>query len=341
MREYVCAPDQDVVISSRVRLSRNFEDLPFSPKLSKEYANEVINRTSNSVFSSKHGTSFMLLRISDLEEDARNRLVEHHYISYDLLKYANRSAAMVSSAGTVSVMMNEEDHVRFQGLLPGLQLERSAEMALTLDEKVGDDYPYAFDSQWGFLTACPANTGTGMRACTMLHLPALANAGQMGAVIQSVAKLGLTIRGMYGNGADAQGHLYQLSNVATLGRSEEDVIRSLAAATEEIVGHERAMRESTEKKDMLQLQDTLMRSWGETMHARLMNTKEFMKKYSDIRYAASMGYLHLPIPAIDILMMDLQPGSLGVRAGHLIGEREAEILRAATLREELSKLAAE
>lgn len=341
MREYICAPDQDVVLSSRVRLSRNFEDLPFSPKLTKEYADEVINRTSHAVFSSKHGGSFMLLRTSDLEGDARNRLVEHHYISYDLLKYTNRSAAMVSSAGTVSVMMNEEDHVRFQGLLPGLQLERSAEMALTLDEKVGDDFPYAFDSQWGFLTACPANTGTGMRACVILHLPALASAGQMGAVIQSVAKLGLSIRGMYLNGSDAQGYLYQLSNVATLGRSEEDVIRSLAAATEEIVNHERTVRESTEKKDMLQLQDTLMRSWGETMHARLMSTREFMKKYSDIRYAACMGYLHLPIPAIDALMMDLQPGSLGVRAGHLIGEREAEILRAATLREELSKLITE
>ena len=341
MREYVCAPDQDVVISSRVRLSRNYQDLPFSPKLTPEYANEVIDRTAKSVFSSKHGTSFMLLRMSDLENDARNRLVEHHMISYDLLKFANRSAAMVSSAGTISVMMNEEDHVRFQGLLPGLQLERSAEMALSLDEKVGEDYPFAFDTQWGFLTACPANTGTGLRACVILHLPALAQAGQMGAVMQSVAKLGLTIRGMYGNGADAQGQLYQMSNVATLGRSEEDVIRSLVAATEEIVNHERAMRENAEKKDMLQLQDALMRSWGETMHARLMSTKEFMRRYSDIRYAASLGYLHLPIPALDLLMMDLQPGSLGVRAGHLIGEREAEILRAKILREELSALSGE
>lgn len=341
MREYVCAPDQDVVISSRVRLSRNYQDLPFSPKLTPEYANEVIDRTAKSVFSSKHGTSFMLLRMSDLENDARNRLVEHHMISYDLLKFANRSAAMVSSAGTISVMMNEEDHVRFQGLLPGLQLERSAEMALSLDEKVGEDYPFAFDTQWGFLTACPANTGTGLRACVILHLPALAQAGQMGAVMQSVAKLGLTIRGMYGNGADAQGQLYQMSNVATLGRSEEDVIRSLVAATEEIVNHERAMRENAEKKDMLQLQDALMRSWGETMHARLMSTKEFMRRYSDIRYAASLGYLHLPIPALDLLMMDLQPGSLGVRAGHLIGEREAEILRAKILREELSVLSGE
>ena len=341
MREYVCAPDQDVVISSRVRLSRNYQDLPFSPKLTPEYANEVIDRTAKSVFSSKHGTSFMLLRMSDLENDARNRLVEHHLISYDLLKFSSRSAAMVSSAGTISVMMNEEDHVRFQGLLPGLQLERSAEMALSLDEKVGEDYPFAFDTQWGFLTACPANTGTGLRACVILHLPALAQAGQMGAVMQSVAKLGLTIRGMYGNGADAQGQLYQMSNVATLGRSEEDVIRSLVAATEEIVNHERAMRENAEKKDMLQLQDALMRSWGETMHARLMSTKEFMRRYSDIRYAASLGYLHLPIPALDLLMMDLQPGSLGVRAGHLIGEREAEILRAKILREELSTLSGE
>ena len=338
MRDYVCAPDQDVVISSRVRLSRNYQDLPFSPKLTPEYANEVIDRTAKSVFSSKHGTSFMLLRMSDLENDARNRLVEHHMISYDLLKFANRSAAMVSSAGTISVMMNEEDHVRFQGLLPGLQLERSAEMALSLDEKVGEDYPFAFDTQWGFLTACPANTGTGMRACVILHLPALAQAGPMGAVMQSGAKLGLTIRGMYGNGADAQGQLYQMSNVATLGRSEEDVIRSLVAATEEIVNHERAMRENAEKKDMLQLQDALMRSWGETMHARLMSTKEFMRRYSDIRYAASLGYLHLPIPALDLLMMDLQPGSLGVRAGHLIGEREAEILRAKILREELAAM---
>lgn len=341
MTEYVQAPEQDVVISSRVRLSRNYDDLPFSPKLTKEYAEEVIERTSDAVFHSEHGSAYSLLRMSDMEQDARTRLVEHHLISYDLLKYTSRSAAMVSSAGTITVMCNEEDHVRIQGMLPGLQLERSADMALRLDEHVGNKYPFAFDSQLGFLTACPANTGTGMRCSVVLHLPALSGGGQMGAVMQAVAKLGLTIRGLYGEGSEARGHLYQLSNQATLGRSEEDVVRSLAAATEQIVGHERAMREASEKKDMLQLQDTLMRSWGELMYARLMPTKEFMRRYSDIRYAASMGYLHAPLPALDVLMMDVQPGSLGVRAGKLIGEREAEILRAKVLREELSKLVSE
>lgn len=341
MTEYVQAPEQDVVISSRVRLSRNFDDLPFSPKLTKEYAEEVIERTSDAVFHSEHGSAYSLLRMSDMEQDARTRLVEHHLISYDLLKYTSRSAAMVSSAGTITVMCNEEDHVRIQGMLPGLQLERSADMALRLDEHIGSRYPFAFDSQLGFLTAGPANTGTGMRCSVVLHLPALSGGGQMGAVMQAVAKLGLTIRGLYGEGSEARGHLYQLSNQATLGHSEEDVVRSLAAATEQIVGHERAMRESVEKKDMMQLQDVLLRSWGELMYARLMTSKEFMRRYSDIRYAASMGYLHAPLPALDVLMMDVQPGSLGVRVGKLIGEREAEILRAKVLREELSKLVSE
>ena len=341
MTEYVQAPEQDVVISSRVRLSRNYDDLPFSPKLTKEYADEVIERTSDAVFNGENGSAFSLFRMSEMDQDARTRLVEHHLISYDLLKFTSRSAAMVSSAGTITVMCNEEDHVRFQGMLPGLQLERSAEMALRLDEQVGDKYPFAFDSQLGFLTACPANTGTGMRCSVVLHLPALSTGGQMGAVMQVVAKLGLTIRGLYGEGSEARGHLYQLSNQATLGRSEEDVVRSLTAATEQIVGHERAMREAAEKKDMMQLQDTLLRSWGELMYARLMTSKEFMRRYSDIRYAASMGYLHAPLPGLDVLMMDVQPGSLGVRAGKLISERESEILRAKVLREELSRLVAE
>ena len=161
------------------------------------------------------------------------------------------------------------------------------------------------------------------------------------AVDEAVAKLGLTVRGLYGEGSEAQGDLYQLSNQMTLGRSEEDVIRSLQAATEQIVGHERAMRERAEKKDMYALQDKLLRSWGEAVNARLMSAKELMRRYSDIRYAASMGYLHAPLRALDCMMMDLQPGSLAVQAGKLISEREGEQLRARLMREQLIKLVAD
>lgn len=262
-------------------------------------------------------------------------------ISYDLLKYPQRSAALISSGETVSVMLNEEDHLRIQGLLPGMQLERSAELAFNADDALGAQSMYAFDPQWGYLTSCPTNVGTGMRASAMLHLPAISASGQIGAIMQAVAKLGLTVRGLYGEGSEAQGDLYQLSNQVTLGRSEDDVIRSLQAATEQIVGHERAMRERLEKKDMYALQDRLLRSWGETNNARLMSAKEWMRRYSDIRYAASMGYLHAPLRALDCLMMDLQPGSLGVRAGKLVGEREGEILRAQLLREQLLQLVAD
>lgn len=338
MNEFVQAPEQDIVVSCRIRLARNYQDLPFSARQTRECASEVIARSSDAIRESQEGAAYRLLRISELEDDQRRQLVEHYLISYDLLKFAQRSAAMISSGETVSIMLNEEDHLRIQGLMPGLQLERAAELAFSADDVLGAKYHYAFDPQWGFLTSCPTNVGTGMRASAMLHLPALSATGQMGAVMQAVSKLGLTVRGLYGEGSEARGNLYQLSNQVTLGRSEEDVIRSLVAATEQIVGHERAVREHMEKKDLLALQDALMRSFGETVSARLMSAKELMRRYSDIRYAASMGYLHAPLRALDKLMMDLQPGSLGVFAGKLIGEREGEILRAKLLREKLNEL---
>ena len=340
MADYPQAPEQDVVISSRVRLARNYQDLPFAPKLTREVAASVVARAHEALAGSPEGDQFRLFRVGDLDEDRRRMLVEHHLISYDLLKYPQYSAALISSGETVSVMLNEEDHLRIQGLLPGMQLERSAQLAFTADDALGAHDAYAFDAQWGYLTSCPTNVGTGMRASAMLHLPALSQSGQIGAIMQAVAKLGLTVRGLYGEGSEAQGNLYQLSNQVTLGRSEDDVIRSLHAATEQIVSHERAMRERAEKKDMYALQDRLLRSWGEAVNARLMSVAELMQRYSDIRYAASMGYLHAPLRALDCLMMDMQPGSLGVRAGKLIGEREGEILRAKLMREQLLALVA-
>jgi len=341
MNEYVQAPQQDVVLSSRVRLARNYADIPFSGKLTKDDAQEVIRRTVQSVSQSEQGASFSFLRMADLSEDKRLEMIEHNIISYDMHKYAANGAALISSGQTITVMMNEEDHLRIQGYLPGLQVDRAAELAFGMDELFCAKRDIAFDSRWGFLTSNPTNVGTGMRASVIMHLPALASAGQMSAVVQAVAKLGLTIRGFYGEGSEARGNLYQLSNQVTIGRSEEDIFHSIAAAAEQVLEHERSLREKAEKTDMFKLQDTLLRSYGELCCARLMGSREFMRRYSDVRYAASMGYLHAPIPGLDALMMDMQSGSLAVGAGKILGEREREILRARLLRERLPKLVAD
>jgi len=339
--EYIQAPEQDVVISSRVRVSRNYEGLAFSANLSKEDADGIIERTSEAIFNGENGDAYTLFRMADMEQDARTRLVEHHLISYGMLEYVNRSAAMISTAGTISVMLNEAEHVRFQGMLPGLQLERSADMALRLEEQVGRTYPFAFDTQYGYLTADLHNVGTGLRCSVILHLPALASSNQIIAVMAAMGASGLRLKGLNTDGIESRGHLYQLTNMGSLGQSEEEVVHAIVEAAEKIVAQERALREDAEKQDMLQIQDRLLRSWGALMYARLMPIDEYMKYYSDIRYAAAMGYLHAPLPALDILMMDVQPGSMGVRAGKLIGERETEILRAKVLREELSRLVVE
>lgn len=338
MSEFVQAPEQDVVISSRVRLARNYEDLPFSLKQTREQAEAVIARAQEALVDAGQMENYALLRMGDLDTDARSSLVEHHLISYDLLKYASRAAALISSGKTVSIMLNEEDHLRIQGLLPGMQLERAAQLALDADELLGSGYPFAFDPQWGFLTSCPTNTGTGMRASVMLHLPGLARSGQMAAVMQAVAKLGLTVRGIYGEGSEGKGNLYQLSNQVTLGRSEDDVVHTLATAAQQMVENERSAREQLEKRNLLALQDRLWRSWGELTNAKLMTAREFMRRYSDVRFAASMGYLPIVQGELDQLMMDLQSGALAESAGRLLSDREAEILRAERLRKELPAL---
>ncbi len=327
------APEQDVVLSSRVRLARNYEDIPFFPKMDGHKAETTIVRARAAM--EDQAGAFAYHRIAEMTEDERKRLVEHHLISYDLLKFADWSAALISSGETVSIMVNEEDHLRIQGLLPGLQLERAAELAFRADDRLGQQGKYAFDPRWGYLTSCPTNTGTGMRASTMLHLPALSRAGQIGSIVQAVAKLSMTVRGLYGEGSDAVGCLYQVSNQVTLGRSEEDIIRSLVAATLQLAGHERQVRKQMQKQDSAGTADKLMRSVGILKSARVLTATEVMPRMSDLRMAAAIGLIEYPLAEIDRLMKDMQNGSLGVSAGETTSERQKDVLRADQLREAL------
>ncbi|MGJ4850802.1 ATP--guanido phosphotransferase [Bacillota bacterium Meth-B3] len=332
MTDYL-APEQDVVLSSRVRLARNYADIPFFPKMDGERAGLTIER-ARAAMERKPG-DYEFLRMAELSEDARNRLVERHLVSYDLLKFKQWSAALISSGETTSIMVNEEDHLRIQGLLPGLQLERAAELAFKADDRLSEQGRFAYDAQWGYLTSCPTNVGTGMRASTMLHLPALSATGQIGSIVQAVAKLSMTVRGIYGEGSDAVGCLYQVSNQSTLGRTEDDIIRALIATTLQLAGHERQVREAMNQQDAVAVADKLMRSVGILKTARMMSAAELMPRMSDLRVAASIGLVNFPVNAVDALVWDLQNGSLAVRAGEALSERARDALRADILRDAL------
>ena len=251
------SPELDVVLSCRVRLARNYEDIPFTATMTREWAEETVRRARQAVECGKIGVYECRL-MKDLSGDARSQMVEHHLISYDLLKFPEISAALIREDQCVSVMVNEEDHLRIQALLPGLQPEEAARLAFEADDVLSAAGKYAFDPQFGYLTSCPTNTGTGMRASAMLHLPALTITNRISAVIQAVSKLGLTVRGLYGEGSDARGCLYQLSNQVTLGRSEEDIVKTLVAATAQLAAQERSVRSQLREQDAMGLYDRLI-----------------------------------------------------------------------------------
>lgn len=329
---YYAAPEQDVAVASRVRLARNYQDAPYMPRMTDEWAEETIRRASEAMMNAPDATAYEGVRMKDLSEAEQQELVEHRLISYDLLKYSDYAAALLSSGRTVSIMINEEDHVRVQGLLSGLQLERAAELAFRADEALAQHAAFAFDPQWGYLTACPANAGTGMRAGVILHLPALQAAGQIGSAVQNMAKIGVTIRGLYGDGSDALGSMYLLANQATLGRSEEDILNSLEAAAGQLCVHERELRQAVVRQDALVLEDRVMRSVGVLREARILRLTECMRHVSDLRLACAMDIVQAPIEFVDRILMDMQPGSIRVSAGEELSEREVDIERAARMR---------
>ena len=329
-------PDHDVVVLSRIRLSRNYSDLPFSPGLDKEGAQTVLARAKQAL--SEEDLSYY--RLSDMADYARRHLLEHRLISYDLLKFQERAQALISYDESMTVMIGENDHLRIQGQYPALQLERAAERAFAAEELLSQQALFAFDERWGYLTACPTDVGTGLRASVLLHLPALSEAKQINAIGQALSKLGLSVRPSYGENSDTAGSLYLLANQVTLGRTEEDIIRSVMAATRQVAGHERQLRQQLLDQDREALTDRLMRSAGILMNARLLSTHEWMERYSDLRLAAEIDLIDIPMLEIDRMMMKMCGGSLQVGAGRELTDREQEQIRAQSLRERLRELRA-
>ena len=321
------------VLSSRVRLARNYEDLPFDTARKPEEAATCIARTANALALSSMDEGFQLIRLNALTEIQRKALAESRLISKDLLKEPETAAVLLRQEDALSIMINEEDHLRIQAVRPGLDLLSATSACFRVDDALSRQVAFAFDKQLGYLTACPTNTGTGMRASLLMHLPMLTICKQMGNVGQIVAKVGLTIRGVYGEGAEALGNLYQVSNQVTLGRTEQELISAVTAVGHQLTNMENVLREKTLATSRVTLEDTVFRAWGLMKYARVMPLNEFFKHWSGVRLGADLGLLPVKVATLDAMLEQAQDANLQSLAespltGLQLDAKRAECIRA-------------
>lgn len=325
--------NSDIVLSSRVRLARNYEDLPFDTAHSPELAAMCIARTTNALTLERADEGFDLLRLSELPESERGSLEESGLISRDLLKNPQTAAVLVRRRDGLTVMMNEEDHLRIQAVRPGMDLLTAASSCFRVDDALSRQVRFAYDKQLGYLTACPTNVGTGMRASLTIHLPLLTLHKQMGNVGQIVAKVGLTIRGVYGEGSDALGNIYQVSNQVTLGRTEQEIIHAVTAVGHQLNDMEMAIREKALKENTTQVEDTVFRAWGIMKYARQLSMEEFFRHWSAMRLGATMEILPISPELADNMLQQAQPAHLRAYAEDALEGSALNQARASRVRE--------
>ena len=325
----------DVVLSSRVRLARNYEDIPFDVSNRPEFAAVCVSRTVNALKAAGVDKGFDLFRLKDMSDASCKAMVESRLISRDLLSNAQSAAALIRPQDAVTVMMGEDDHLRIQAIRPEMDLLSAAAACFRVDDALSRQVNFAFDAQLGYLTACPTNTGTGMRASLLMHLPMLTKAKKMGDVGQLVAKVGLNIRGVYGEGSEALGNIYQISNQVTLGRTEQELIATVTALGNQLCDMENALRDKAKNEGRIPLEDMVYRAWGALSNARLMPMNEFYQQWSNLRLGAAMGLLKLPLPVVDAMLDHAQEAHLCVWAEEALSGAALEEARATRIREML------
>lgn len=327
-------PDSDVILSSRVRLARNLVGHPFPNRLEKEQAAAVSNMVSSSFFGDTRDrrAEYLDVDLGCLPDEDRMALVEKRLISEDLARFAECRRAIISRDESVSVMVNEEDHIRIQAMSSGFDLNaayRKAEaVALLLESRL----PIAYSGKYGFLTACPTNVGTGMRASVMAHLPGLAMAGLLRGAVESLGKMGFAVRGNYGEHSQAAGHLFQISNQITLGLGEDELIADLVRVAGQLVAQERKARKAVYDADPVGLEDRAGRALALLRSARRMSSAEAMALISDVRLGLSLQLVDgVTEESLNRAIISIGPASIQKNAGHPMNEAERDVERAKAL----------
>ncbi len=332
------APDNDVVISSRVRLARNLENYPFSGKITEEQAVGLVNQVKGitSDLTEKDNRRFYSCNISTLSEIDKTAMVERHIVSPLLAEKEQTTGLILAEDETVSIMINEEDHVRIQAIVGGMNLEQAYQEADLVDDIAYEKLHFAYDEKFGYLTACPTNAGTGMRASCMVFLPALSSARMIQKLMEEVGKYGVTIRGIYGEGTKSLGSIYQISNQKTLGISESEIIENLKRIVLQVVKQERKRREYMISVNADEIEDQVFRSYGVLKYARQISSDDAMTLLSQLKFGADCGVIKFDREFnVHRLMMGVQPGSLQWTMGKNVGSQSRDQSRAEYIRKEL------
>ncbi len=326
----------DVVISTRIRLARNLKDYPFPCKLNSQGREKVIEKVRDAVKKSNSpvASDFSFIKMSELTSSQSVSLVEKRLVSPEFISDTDGRALLISKDECFSIMINEEDHIRLQVITRGLSLEQAYDTADKLDTLLDENLDFAFDEKLGYLTQCPTNLGTGMRASVMLHLPALEKSRAINRIAGNLSKLGLTIRGAHGEGTEPKGALYQLSNQVTLGISEKAAIENLKNITEQLIAQENQARERL--CSSIDIQDAISRSLGILRSALVISHDEALKLLSNVRLGiVSKQITDVSTETIDRLMLAVEPATLTVAINKNLSAHDRDIERAKLIRAEL------
>lgn len=331
-------PESDIVISSRIRLARNLANFPFIRRCTDHDRLSIEQSLRDKFDATDILSDLMYLNIGDLETVDRQFLVERQLISRELADADGARSVAIDGNEQFSLMVNEEDHLRIQLMKSGLDLDNAWAQINDMDDRIESCVDYAFHDRLGYLTACPTNVGTGMRVSVMLHLPALVITQQIEKVFRSLQKISLAVRGLYGEGSQAMGDFYQISNQITLGRSEKALITQVGDVVPVIIDYERRAREFLVDKSHKDLHDKVSRAYGILCTAQTISSEETMHLLSSVRMGINLGLISdVEIPTINQLFIQTQPAHLQKIRGTELGSDDRNIERAIYLQRFLGK----
>lgn len=327
-----CGKDSDVVLSSRVRLARNIKGLPFPLKADADAQQRVIDILKDAV----KGSSLNFIDINAMETYEKQAIAECHLISPQMMNNDIKRGVLLNDDSSVSILINEEDHLRIQCMAEGFDIQSCLSKANEIDDMIEKKVDYAFDGQFGYLTCCPTNIGTGMRASVMVHLPALTQTRNINSIIDSLSQLGMTVRGIFGEGSKATGNIYQISNQLTLGETEENIIERFEQIIAEVIEKERALRTEIYSRDKYRTEDKLMRSFGILTNAVILSSSEAMTRLSDVRFAAELNIIDIDLEKINTAIYAVLPANI-VKKYNITDPNDRDLKRAEIIKELLKQ----